>query len=162
MPTMLNSPTEEDVNHAVLENQAQSLGHLFRDRVNKTPDAIAYWYPEGEGYAKVTWRQAADRVYALAAGLVALGVGEEDRVAIAAGTSYDWVLADLANMCSGAATTTIYPTTIADDVAFIISDSGSKVIFAENAEQLEKLRSIRDVIPEVSKVVLFEGDGDGD
>ena len=159
MPTMLNSPTEEDVNHAVLENQAQSLGHLFRDRVNKTPDAIAYWYPEGEGYAKVTWRQAADRVYALAAGLVALGVGEEDRVAIAAGTSYDWVLA---NMCSGAATTTIYPTTIADDVAFIISDSGSKVIFAENAEQLEKLRSIRDVIPEVSKVVLFEGDGDGD
>ncbi|MFZ1577597.1 MAG: long-chain fatty acid--CoA ligase [Nostocoides sp.] len=159
---MLNSPTEEDVNHAVLENQAQSLGHLFRDRVNKTPDAIAYWYPEGEGYAKVTWRQAADRVYALAAGLVALGVGEEDRVAIAAGTSYDWVLADLANMCSGAATTTIYPTTIADDVAFIISDSGSKVIFAENAEQLEKLRSIRDVIPEVSKVVLFEGDGDGD
>ena len=162
MPTMLNSPTEEDVNHAVLENQAQSLGHLFRDRVTKTPDAIAYWYPEGEGYAKVTWRQAADRVYALAAGLVALGVGEEDRVAIAAGTSYDWVLADLANMCSGAATTTIYPTTIADDVAFIISDSGSKVIFAENAEQLEKLRSIRDVIPEVSKVVLFEGDGDGD
>lgn len=162
MPTMLNSPTEEDVNHAVLENQAQSLGHLFRDRVNKTPDAIAYWYPEGEGYAKVTWRQAADRVYALAAGLVALGVGEEDRVAIAAGTSYDWVLADLANMCSGAATTTIYPTTIADDVAFIISDSGSKVIFAENADQLEKLRSIRDVIPEVSKVVLFEGDGDGD
>ena len=162
MPTMLNSPTEEDVNHAVLENQAQSLGHLFRDRVNKTPDAIAYWYPEGEGYAKVTWRQAADRVYALAAGLVALGVGEEDRVAIAAGTSYDWVLADLANMCSGAATTTIYPTTIADDVAFIISDSGSKVIFAENAEQLEKLRSIRDVIPAVSKVVLFEGDGDGD
>ena len=162
MPTMLNSPTEEDVNHAVLENQAQSLGHLFRDRVTKTPDAIAYWYPEGEGYAKVTWRQAADRVYALAAGLVALGVGEEDRVAIAAGTSYDWVLADLANMCSGAATTTIYPTTIADDVAFIISDSGSKVIFAENADQLEKLRSIRDVIPEVSKVVLFEGDGDGD
>ena len=49
MPTMLNSPTEEDVNHAVLENQAQSLGHLFRDRVTKTPDAIAYWYPEGEG-----------------------------------------------------------------------------------------------------------------
>jgi long-chain acyl-CoA synthetase len=162
MPTMLNHPTEEPVDYAILENRAGNVGALFRERVAKTPDAIAYWYPEGEDYAKVSWRQVQDTVYALGAGLVALGVGEEERVAIASGTRYEWVIADLANMVSGAATTTIYPTTIADDVAFILSDSESKVVFAEDESQVEKLRSIRDVIPSVAKVVVFDGEGDGD
>ncbi|MCA0291248.1 MAG: long-chain fatty acid--CoA ligase [Actinobacteria bacterium] len=162
MPTQVNHPTEEDIDSSLLENQAQSVGHLFRERVAKTPDAIGFWYAEGDDYVKVPWREVKDHAYAMAAGLIALGVGEEDRVAIASGTRYEWALADLANMCAGAATTTIYPTTIADDVAFIISDSDSKVVFAENEGQLEKLRSIRDVIPSVSKVVVFDGDGDGD
>ena len=50
-----------------------------------------------------------------------------------------------------AATTTIYPTTIADDVAFILADSGARVVFAEDAEQVEKLRGIRDRIPGVGR-----------
>ena len=57
------------------------------------------------------------------AGLVALGVQPEHRVAIASGTRYEWVLADLAIMRAGAATTTVYPSAIPDDVAFILADS---------------------------------------
>ena len=83
----------------------------------------------------------------IGAGLVALGIEPEDRVAIASSTRYEWALADLATMVAGGATTTIYPTTMADDVAFIVSDSGAKVIFAENAEQLDKLRGIRSEHP---------------
>ncbi|MCA0179914.1 MAG: long-chain fatty acid--CoA ligase [Actinobacteria bacterium] len=162
MPTMLKNPTEEQIDYSLLENRAANVGALFRDRVAKTPDAIAYWYPEGDGYAKVSWKQVKDTVYALGAGLIDLGVGEEERVAIASGTRYEWVIADLADMVSGAVTTTIYPTTIADDVAFILSDSDTKVVFAEDNAQVEKLRSIRDVIPNVAKVVVFDGEGDGD
>ena len=65
-------------------------------------------------------------------------------------------------MCAGATTTTIYPSTIADDVAFILSDSGSVIAFAEDAKQVEKLRDIRDTIPCVRKVVVIDGEGDGD
>ena len=54
MPTMFQTPAEEDVNTAALKSQARSVGHLFRDRVDKTPDTVAYWYAEGDGYAKVT------------------------------------------------------------------------------------------------------------
>ena len=65
-------------------------------------------------------------------------------------------------MVSGGATTTIYPTTIADDVAFIIGDSGAKVVFAENAEQLDKLRSHPPRMPGRGPVVAFDGETDDD
>lgn len=135
---------------------------MFFDRVEATPDAVAYRHPAGDDWASVTWREAGDRVTKLAAGLVALGIEPEQRVAIASGTRYEWILADLAVMSAGAATTTVYPTTIADDVAFIVGDSDSHVVFAEDETQLAKLRERRDEIPAVTKIVLFEGAADGD
>jgi long-chain acyl-CoA synthetase len=65
-------------------------------------------------------------------------------------------------MVAGGATTTIYPTTMAEDVSFIVSDSGAKVIFAENAEQLDKLRGIRAQTPAVLRVIVFDGVSDAD
>jgi len=161
MPTTA-TPASEKIDEKMLADRAQSVGHLFRSRVQKTPNRVAYWYPTGDDYAKVTWAEVQDRVYPMAAGLISLGVQSEDRVALASGTRYEWALADLANMCAGTTTTTIYPTTIADDVAFILADSGSVAAFAEDATQVEKLRSIRDTIPDVRKVIVFDGEGDGD
>ena len=77
---------------------------------------------------------------AIAAGLHGLGVGLEDRVAILANTRLDWVLADLGIMCAGAATTTVYPTTEPEDAAYIIADSGSQVLIAENPAQQAKIK----------------------
>ncbi|MGG5257380.1 AMP-dependent synthetase/ligase [Phycicoccus avicenniae] len=162
----INTPADEPVDHAVLEHRAQSVAHLFRDRVAASADRPAFLHAivreSGDEWVTVTWRELDVVVRELAAGIVALGVEPEDRVAIASGTRYEWALADLANMLAGAATTTIYPTTIADDVAFILSDSGARVVFAENSEQLEKLRAIRDRIPGVGRVVLMEGVPDTD
>ncbi|HHU08986.1 MAG TPA: long-chain fatty acid--CoA ligase [Intrasporangiaceae bacterium] len=156
-------PSDEPIDQRVLTERVPSVGHLFRDRVAATPDGPAYLYPDAnEEWQTLTWAQTRDTVYDLAAGLIGLGVEAEQRVAIASSTRIEWALADLANMCAGAATTTIYPTTIPDDVAFILQDSGTVVVFAENAEQVDKLRGIRDQIPGVTKVVVFDGDGDGD
>jgi long-chain acyl-CoA synthetase len=142
------------------------VGQLFRERVAATPDRDSYIHAivsdAGDLWVTVSWRELDEVVRELAAGLIALGVGPEDRVAIASSNRYEWALADLAVMLSGGATTTIYPTTMADDVAYILSDSGSGVVFAENAEQLEKLRSIRPRTPGVSKVVLMDPVDDGD
>ena len=65
-------------------------------------------------------------------------------------------------MCAGAATTTVYPTTNATDVAFIVANSGSRVVIAEDQTQLDKLLEHRTELPDVSKVVLIDGNGDGD
>ncbi len=167
IPTSADEPIDMDI----VTGRARSVGLLFRNRVAAAPDNPAYLYAAptgddgGEVWLTVTWGQAKEVVYRLAAGLVALGVEPEDRVAIASNTRYEWAIADLAVMCAGAATTTIYPSTIADDVAFIVADSGAQVVLAEDAEQVAKLRGIRDRIPGVRQVVVFDRAGvelDGD
>ncbi len=164
MPTStIANPSMEPLKDAVLRTPAQSVGHLYRDRVAKTPHQPALRYavvgPDKDTWLTLTWAQMKKRTDAISAGLVALGVEPGQRVAIAAGTSLEWVLADTANMTAAAATTTIYPATIPQDVAFILHDSESKVVFAEDADKVDKLRSIRDQAPDVRKVVVFNTEG---
>src|SRR6185312_15828752 len=141
---------------------APSLAALFLQRVEKSPNKEAFRYLDGGNWVSVSWREAAERVQSLAAGLLSLGVEPEQRVGIASSTRYEWILADLAVMCAGAATTTVYANTNAADTAYILSDSESRLVFAENADQLAKLTERRAELPGVDKVVVFEGTGDGD
>ncbi|NPC98372.1 long-chain fatty acid--CoA ligase [Nocardioides sp. zg-DK7169] len=146
-----------------VDHLAPNIAVQFLDRVAKSPDVEAFRYPRpDETWESVTWRQTGEQVRELAAGLLSLGLESEQRVGIASGTRFEWILADLAVMCAGGATTTVYPSTNADDVAYILSDSESRIVFAEDAEQLAKLQAHRADIPTVSKVVLFDGQGDGD
>ena len=154
--------TNPELDWAAIENRAQSVGHLFRDRVAQTPHGEAYRFERGGSWQSLTWADAKERAYEWAAGLIELGLEPQDRVAIASATRVEWALADLAIMCAGAATTTVYPTSIAGDVAYIVGDSGCRVVFAEDDEQLDKLRAHRADLPEVVKVVTFEGGADGD
>ncbi|MHA7651100.1 AMP-dependent synthetase/ligase [Mycobacterium sp. ML4] len=145
-----------------IDNRAPSVAHLFRDRVAASPQAEAFRYPRGEGWESVTWQQVGERVESIAAGLISLGIGQEDRVALASATRYEWVLVDFAVMCAGAATTTVYPTTNAGDVAYIVANSGSRIVVAENQDQVDKLLQHRTSLPAVSRVVIIDGEGDGD
>jgi long-chain acyl-CoA synthetase len=138
---------------------------LFLERVEATPDAEAYRYPvptEGpgpDGWASLTWGDAASRVFSIAAGLMDLGVRPEERVAIASATRVEWILADLGILCAGAATTTVYPSTNADETTFILADSGSRVLIAEDAQQLAKARDRRPELPDLKHVVVIDPKG---
>ena len=147
---------------SIVQQRPASMARMFLDRVAATPQAESFRYPVSGGWQSTTWQQTGDRVRALAAGLISLGVAAEERVAIISTTRHDWVLADFAIMCAGAATTTVYPTTPADDVAFILADSGSRFAFAENDTQIEKLREYREKLPELEQVVTFDGTADDD
>ena len=162
----IHTPADEPVDQSVLDREARSVGHMFRDRINASPDRPAYLHAvvtdSGDQWVTVTWAEIDVVVREIGAGLIALGIEPEDRVAIASSTRYEWALADLAVMVAGGATTTIYPTTMADDVSFVVSDSGAKVVFAENADQLDKLRGIRADTPAVLRVIVFDGVSDAD
>src|SRR4051812_14815318 len=138
----------------------------FLDRVERSPRSEAFRYPPAEGsgdqWVSVTWAEAGEHVSRLAAGLLALGVGPEQRVGIASGTRYEWILADLAVMCAGGATTTVYPSTNSEDTAYILGDSECHVVFAEDDAQIAKPREHRNELPHVDKVVTFDGATDGD
>jgi long-chain acyl-CoA synthetase len=139
-----------------------SMARMILDRVEATPDREAFRAPTGGRWESLTWRQVGDRARALAAGLLAHGIRPEDRVAIAASTRLEWVLADFGILCAGAATTTVYPATPAADVAFILRDSGARIVFAENDEQIAKLRAHRSELPDLAKIVTFDGTPDAD
>ncbi|MGW4572552.1 AMP-dependent synthetase/ligase [Streptomyces tendae] len=150
----------------LIENRPPSVAGLFLERVAATPDAEAYRYPvppaAGEGpddWKSLTWAQAAERVYAIAAGLIELGVQPEQRVALASSTRLEWILADLGIMCAGAATTTVYPQTNADESAYILSDSESRVLIAEDAAQLAKAREKKAELPDLTHVVVIDATG---
>ncbi|WP_139978357.1 AMP-dependent synthetase/ligase [Nocardioides litoris] len=153
-------PVNEDA--SFVDHMPQNVAVQFLDRVEVSPDAEAFRFPRGESWESVTWRQAGDRVQRLAAGLLSLGLEPEQRVGIASGTRYEWILADLAVMCAAGATTTVYPSTNADDVGYILSDSECRVVFAEDDEQLAKLREQESELGALVKIITFDGTADGD
>jgi len=141
---------------------AASVAQLFYDRVAATPTAEAFRFPARDGWTSVSWAGAAETVKTLAAGLLSLGIQPEQRVAIASNTRIEWLYADLAVMCAGAATTAVYPSTTADDVLFILADSETRIVFAEDDAQIEKLRQNREHLPHLVQVVTFDGKADGE
>jgi len=150
------------VDASFVDNLTQNFAVQFLDRVAASADHEAYRFPRGETWESVTWRQAGDIVERLAAGLLSLGIQPEQRVGIASATRYEWILADLAIMCAAGATTTVYPTTNAEDTTYILSDAECRVVFAEDDEQVAKLTANKAELPHVSKVVTFDGATDGD
>ncbi len=149
--------SQEKIDFGKIENRAPSVPKMFLDRVAATPTAEAFRFPEDGAWASVTWQQLGERVEHIAAGLIALGINPEDRVALASGTRYEWVVVDFGILAAGGATTTVYPTTNAEDVAFIVANSGSRIVVAEDHTQLEKLVSHRAALPAVEKAILIDG-----
>jgi long-chain acyl-CoA synthetase len=132
-----------------------SVGEMFLDRVELTPDWEAFRRPKNPGWESFTWGETGALVQSWAAGLLALGVEPEQRVGIASSTIVEWIWADLAIMCAGAATTTVYPSTPPEDVSFILNDSDTQVVFVEDKTQLEKIQSVRSEIPSVHKLIML-------
>jgi long-chain acyl-CoA synthetase len=115
------------------------------------PDCLLH--KVGGAYAPISTAELVDRVRRLGHALQGLGVGRGDRVALMADNGPHWPTVDFATLCRGAATVPIYPTLPPDQAAFIVADSGARVVFVETAEQLDGLR--RHELPQVERLVLI-------
>jgi long-chain acyl-CoA synthetase len=157
-------PTISGSLDAPLPAHAETVARAILDRVAATPDNPAFVSPgpNDDWSVSYTWRQAGDEMTTLAAGLVALGLEIGDRVAIASNTRTEWILADGAVMLAGGANTTIYPSTAEDDFGYIMTDSGARYLVAEDSNQASKVLSQRDQIPELRRIILIDGEGDGE
>jgi long-chain acyl-CoA synthetase len=145
-----------------LETMPANLAVQFLDRVKTSGPLEAYRFPSGNDWESVTWAQVGERVRNLAAGLMSVGIEPEQRVGILSGTRYEWILADLAIVCAGAATTTVYPSTGGEDTAYILADSGSRLLFVEDESQVEKVAGHRAELPELVTIVSLTGGGDSE
>src|SRR5215469_9759262 len=127
---------------------------MVRRRAAEQPTAVALRRkaPGGETWEDVTTAQFRDEVYALAAGLIAAGVNPGDRVAIMSHTRYEWTLIDYAIWTAGAVTVPIYETSSAEQVEWILSDSGARAVFAETAVHAAIINGVTDRLPALEHV----------
>ncbi|MGY1827155.1 MULTISPECIES: AMP-dependent synthetase/ligase [unclassified Blastococcus] len=107
-------------------------------------------------WTDVTWRQFGEEVRGVAKGLIAAGVAAGDRVALQAKTRYEWTVLDYAIWTAGAVVVPIYETSSADQVAWILSDSGATVAVVERDEHAAAIESVRDQAPELKAVFVIE------
>jgi len=136
---------------------------MFLHRVASTPDADAFYHPTSNGqWATLKWQDVGERVRNIAGGLRSLGLDNEERCAILSNTRVEWILVDIGILCSGGATSTIYPSSSAEECAYIIGDSDTRVVFCEDQVQLDKILEIREQLPSLHHAVLLEGPGGSD
>jgi long-chain acyl-CoA synthetase len=146
------------IDPVVIDKRPRSLVHMFLQRVEDAPGDDAYYYPLEGGWQESTWADTRDLVEGLAAGLLALEVQPEDRVALILSTRYEWVLGYLAALWTGAAVTVIDPAADDATIARVLTDSGARVVLAEDYDTVRMLWRIRAEIRLVSKVVQVDGD----
>jgi long-chain acyl-CoA synthetase len=135
-----------------------SVADVVFSRAATRPDAVVMRRRSDDG----TWRDvtASDfraEVAALAKGLIAVGIEPGDRVALMSRTRYEWTLADYAILAAGAVTVPVYETSSAEQVEWILSDSGARAAFAETGRHAELIGSVRDRLPGLSSLWQFDG-----
>ena len=136
-----------------------TLNELFFGAIERFDKPDALQYKRGGKYTPVSHREIERRVRHAALGLATLGVKKGDRVAILSENRPEWAIADYACLTSGVTDVPIYPTLPADQIAFILKDSGAVAIFVSTAEQAGKIAEIRDHVPSLTHVVSFDETG---
>src|SRR5918911_5681595 len=112
----------------------------------------------GPGVRDVTYKEFGTQVDGVAKGLIAAGVAPGDRVALQAKTRYEWTVLDFAIWRAGGVVVPIYETSSADQVAWILSDSGATVAVVEKAEHADAVESVRDQAPDLGPVYVIDDD----
>ena len=100
-------------------------------------------------------------VRAVAKGLIAAGIEADDRVALISRTRYEWTVMDYAIWFAGAATVPVYETSSADQIGWILADSGARAAITETADHSSRVKEVRDSLPELHHVWSIEGNGLG-
>ncbi|HEX6205908.1 MAG TPA: long-chain fatty acid--CoA ligase [Solirubrobacterales bacterium] len=121
---------------------------------------VAVKYKEGDGWLSKTFAEVQEIVMPLALGLVELGIQKGDRVSILGNTRPEWTYFDFAALSIGATVVPIYQTNSPEECRYVLENSDSKVVIVEDAEQLEKVRAVRDQLPQLEQIVLMTGDAD--
>lgn len=153
-----------------LEVEVPSSGNLTDDVVSngrEHPAAVVFSRRgrsedrRGPGWADVTAEEFLEEVQAVAKGLIAAGIEAGDRIAIISRTRYEWTLLDYAIWFAGAVTVPVYETSSAEQIEWILSDSGARAVFTETTEHAARLKGVRDRLAELHHVWHIEGHGVG-
>jgi long-chain acyl-CoA synthetase len=146
IPALIEIPDEAGLAEVVFSRAATDPGEIMLRR--RTAD--------GQWQA-VTAAEFSSQVSALAKGLIAAGIQPGDRVALMSRTRYEWTLADYAIWAAGAVTVPVYETSSAEQVEWIIGDSGARAAMTETDKHEEIVKSVRGQLPELGQLWRIDG-----
>jgi long-chain acyl-CoA synthetase len=142
------------------EAPQETIISLFQHQESKRSAHPALRTKRAGAWETVTWGEWGKRSRLMAAELIAVGAIAGDRVAIFANTREEWLFADVAILLAGGITVPIYQTLIGDQAAYILDDSGAKMLFAESAAFVQRIFEASPAsIERLAAIVLFDGDG---
>ncbi len=136
----------------------KSVPDMWLHRCHSTPSGEALSWRTPDGWSRMTWGEAEVAVRDVANGLLSLGVEREQRCCILAETSAPWILADLGILCAGAATTTIFPGSPADEIAYIVQDCAAVVLIVDTLARLAEVLALRERLPSVRHFIVLDGE----
>ncbi|HEY0509444.1 MAG TPA: long-chain fatty acid--CoA ligase [Blastococcus sp.] len=134
----------------------EALTDMLATNVAEHGDEVGLRVRRDGQWQDVTWKEFGDQVAGVAKGLIASGVAPGDRVALQAKTRYEWTVFDFAIWTAGAAVVPIYETSSADQVGWILSDSGATAIVVERDEHAAVVESVRDQAPDLQAVHVID------
>jgi len=137
----------------------ETVHEMFWQRVAELGDAPMMRQKDLGIWRSYSWREVGTLVSEIAAGLVSLGFEPGQTASVLANTSRAWVWTDLAVLSAGGICNGIYPTDAAAQVRYLCEDSASSFLFVEDDEQLDKVLEVRDALPLIRKVVVFDMEG---
>ncbi len=136
---------------------AENVLIQFEETALSKGEAVCLKFKKGKEWQSLNWLEVLSRIKQLALGLKQLGIKAGDKISILSNTRYEWTLADMAILSLGAITVPIYQNIIAEEAKHILKDSGAKLIFVEDKNQLEKIEKSRKDLKSLEKVILISG-----
>jgi long-chain acyl-CoA synthetase len=142
---------------------SKTIADLLPLAMERYGDQPAQRFKVGDEWRDTTYAKLGEAVREVALGLVDLGIEPGDKVSILAHTRPEWTEACFGILTAGATLVTIYQTNSAEECQYVLHHSDSRAVFVEDAEQLAKIRQVRDDCPELQHVIVMEpGDAELD
>lgn len=144
----------------------KTIYQAFNESVKNHVDRTALMYKKDGEYQSIMYKELAEMIDAVAAGMQHLGVRKDDRIAIISYNRPEWVISDLATLKLGGVVVPLYHTPghvlPVSAIMYIINDSKTRMIFVENMEIYNVIRDAIKDMPSVERVVLFEAEPTSD
>jgi len=143
---------------AVARQLWANAAEMFANLAVTGGDATIFQVQRDGQREDLSWRTVAGNARAFGLEALARGIRPGEAIAVLAKTRPEWMVADMAAIGAGMVCAGIYPTEPPQKVAYVVNDARARLIFADTAEQVAKIRAIRDACPTIETVVVLDPD----
>lgn len=133
-----------------------NLASIVWNSAEKFSDAVAMKYKDKSGWHQLSYSEVAAKVKKLAAALIKSGLKAGDKTGIYSQNRPEWSMTDFATLAAGGITVPVYATNSAAQLSWIINDAAVSILFVDDEERLERVLEVRDQMPSLTQIVVFD------